>query len=70
MDTFEYKTVIFEAGQSISTFASSMENELNNLGKDGWELVSLITNPQLGNSKYVLVGIAINTTTVFKRKQG
>ncbi len=36
MDIFEYKTIIFETGQLISVFSSSMENEFNNLENDGW----------------------------------
>ncbi len=69
MSVYEYKTITFETGQSISDFSSSMENELNNLGKDGWELVSLISNPHLGSTKYALVGISINILAVLKRKQ-
>ncbi len=32
MDIFEYKTIIFEIGQPISIFSSSIKNEFNNLG--------------------------------------
>ncbi len=69
MRVYEYKTITFETGQSISTFSFSMEDEFNFLGKDGWELVSLISNPHLGSTKYALVDISINILSVLKRKK-
>ncbi|KGO12956.1 DUF4177 domain-containing protein [Clostridium botulinum] len=69
MDIFEYKTIIFETGQLISVFSSSMENEFNNLENDGWELVSLISNPHLGSTRYALVGVSNNILAVLKREQ-
>jgi len=61
MNIFEYKTV-------ASNHPPDMESELNNLGKNGWELVSVVSNPQLGSSKYALVGFSISMVAVLKRK--
>lgn len=60
MNTYEYKTAIIKK-------ESNMELELNYFGREGWELVSVISNPQLGGTKYNLVGISMNTVAVFKR---
>ncbi|CBZ03126.1 hypothetical protein [Clostridium botulinum] len=69
MDIFEYKTIIFEIGQPISIFSSSIKNEFNNLGNDGRELVSLISSPHLGSTRYALVGAYNNILAVLKREQ-
>lgn len=69
MDIYEYKTVTFGTRESASSFPDSIERELNNLGKDRWELVSMISNPQLGSTKYALLGVSISTFAVLKRKQ-
>lgn len=61
MGIFEYKTVAL-------IHHPNMEDELNDLGKNGWELVSVISNPQLGSTKYALVGVSISTVAIFKRK--
>lgn len=62
MNIFEYKTV-------SASHPPDMETELNNLGKNGWELVSVVSNPQLGSSKYALVGFSISMVAVLKRKR-
>ncbi|MCS4471526.1 DUF4177 domain-containing protein [Clostridium botulinum] len=69
MDIFEYKTIIFEIGQPISIFSSSIKNEFNNVGNDEWKLVSLISSPHLGSTKYALVGAYNNILAVLKREQ-
>ncbi len=46
-----------------------MENEFNNLENDGWELVSLISNPHLESTRYALVGVPNNILAVLKREQ-
>lgn len=69
MGIFEYKTITFATGQPISVFSSSMENESNNLGNDGWELVSLISSPHLESRRYALVGAYNNILAVLKREQ-
>lgn len=61
MDLYEYRTVALNHFPDI-------EEKLNNLGRNGWELVSVITSPQLGNTKYALVGISISTVAVLKRR--
>ncbi len=69
MDIFEYKTIIFEIGQPISIFSSSIKNQFNNLGNNGWELVSLISSPHLESTRYALVGAYNNILAVLKREQ-
>ncbi|APH19050.1 DUF4177 domain-containing protein [Clostridium botulinum] len=69
MDIFEYKTIIFQIGQPISIFSSSIKNEFNNVGNDEWKLVSLISSPHLGSTKYALVGAYNNILAVLKREQ-
>ena len=70
MLTYKYKIVEFAPDQK-------MEKTFNELGKEGWELVSTYTEtatafPNFGNSDYV-TGIRDNTRTsvvnfVFKRQ--
>ncbi len=63
MEKFEYKIVTFETkgffGGNVDTY--QMENKLNELGRDGWEMVSsTTTNQSYGSSKYFVC--------IFKRK--
>jgi len=69
MDIFEYKTIIFEIGQPISIFSSSMKNEFNNLGNDGWKLVSLVYTLHSGIRRYNLEGTSNNILAVLKCEQ-
>lgn len=76
---WEYKIITVD-GNAITDFHQSTfditNNDLNNLGKHGWELVDVYTiietvHPNFGNSEYV-TGIRENVRTrsinyVFKR---
>lgn len=79
--TWEYKTII-DDGSSRSEFSAKSfdapADQLNKLGKEGWELVGVTTQtetqyPNFGDDKYV-TGIRTNTRTatityIFKRKK-
>ena len=63
MDKFEYKTLFTNAkgflGGKINE--SKFQDELNELGKQGWELVSTVPSTQsYGNTRWLI--------SVFKRK--
>lgn len=64
MDLWEYKTIQIVASRAFNQGAidlESFQNELNNLGVEGWELVSCFdTNMHEGTSRYVYA--------VFKRR--
>lgn len=78
---WEYKIVTIES-QEVTDFQTTSfdvrSEDLNVLGKDGWELVDIYTttetkHPNFGNEEYV-TGIRENTRTkninyVFKRKK-
>lgn len=64
MENFEYKVVVYDTkgfwGGSIES--NQLENQLNLLGSDGWELVSCTSTSQAyGSSKSVVC--------IFKRKK-
>lgn len=61
MEIFEYKTASIQQ--------ENIEESLNTFGKNGWELVSMISAPQVGNTAYALIGFSVHTTAVFKRKK-
>ena len=57
MDKFEYKTLFTEAtgifGGKVDQYA--LQNELNELGTQGWELVSTFTTAQTnGSTRWVI----------------
>lgn len=63
MEKFEYKTVVIEAegfwGGKINK--TEFKNELNELGSQGWELVSVVPSAQAyGKTKWFM--------SVFKRR--
>lgn len=65
MDKFEYKTLFTEAkgflGGRVDKHA--FQHELNELGAEGWELVSSFPSAQsYGNTRWVI--------SIFKRKRG
>lgn len=64
MDKYEYKTLTHDIkglwGGSVD--ADKFKNELNDLGNDGWELVSSFSTTQsYGSSKSIIC--------IFKRKK-
>ncbi|HEX2946674.1 MAG TPA: DUF4177 domain-containing protein [Clostridia bacterium] len=63
MDTWEYRTIQLEAKGFMGGIVdmSTFQNELNDLGRDGWELVTCFdTNMSYGQTRYII--------GVFKRK--
>lgn len=63
MDTWEYKTIQFEAKGFMGGILDleSFQREFNDLGAAGWELASCFdTNMNQGQSRYVIA--------VFKRR--
>lgn len=80
-NTWEYKVVSVkgeDAGKFSPTELKVTNENLNSIGKDGWELVGIYTtnetvHPNFGNEEYVS-GLQPNVRTnsvnlVFKRKQ-
>jgi hypothetical protein len=64
MDLWEYKTIQFETKGFMGGILDleSFESDLNDLGKEGWELINCFdTNMSQGQSRYVIA--------VFKRKR-
>ena len=64
MDNYEYKVVVYDTkglwGGSVE--ANQPENQLNLLGRDGWEMVSCSSTSQsYGSSKSLIC--------IFKRKK-
>ena len=64
MEHFEYKVVVYDTkgfwGGNVES--NQLENQLNLLGSDGWELVSCTsTNQSYGSSKSIVF--------IFKRKK-
>ena len=64
MENFEYKVVVYDTkgfwGGSVEP--SQLEDRLNQLGRDGWELVSCTSTSQsYGSSKSIVF--------IFKRKK-
>lgn len=77
---WEYKIVKVAGQETFDYTPMTFDNQtgmLNNMGKEGWELVSVYTEtntafPNFGNSEYV-TGLRTNTRTavinfVFKRR--
>ena len=64
MKKFEYKTIEFEPSgkfiQRIKMDTSDLENQLNELGNDGWELVN--------STDYSLQGYTQKVIMFFKRE--
>lgn len=67
MFQFEYKTIVLNSKDMDDT-NEHLTDKLNKYGKNGWELVSFVTQPSLGSSKYNLVGITQKNILIFKRQ--
>ncbi len=64
MEHFEYKVVVYDTKGMLGGIVESnqLEDQLNLLGKDGWELVSCTSTSQsYGSSRSVIC--------IFKRKK-
>ena len=62
MTRFEYKTIKIPTDNANNVDEQTLDQQLNRLGTDGWELVSVFdTNAVAGASIYVVA--------IFKRQQ-
>jgi len=64
MDTWEYQTIQVGTHGAMGGIVdmAAFQNELNDLGRDGWELVTCFdTNMSYGQTRYII--------GVFKRKR-
>lgn len=64
MEKFEYKVVVYDTKGLLGGIVETdqLENQLNHLGNDGWELVSCSsTNQSYGSSRSIVC--------IFKRKK-
>jgi len=72
MEKFEYKIIAPDLGEDIdrSEFANELDaSKLNALGKDGWELVSVIPQDQFNDkTNYLSLDPLAELVFVFKRK--
>ena len=66
MTKFEYRTVILK-GTDMTDSNHDLSERVNEYGKDGWELVSIVSQTGLGSSPYNLVGISQKNILIFKR---
>ena len=67
MAQFEYVMVALSS-KDMENIEHCFTDKLNNFGKEGWELVSVITKPCLGGSQYNLLGITQKNIFVLKRE--
>lgn len=67
MDQYEYMTAALN-GKDMDDSDGLFAVKLNKHGKNGWELVSVISQPCLGSSQYNLLGISQKNTLIFKRQ--
>jgi hypothetical protein len=66
MAQFEYMTVDVN-GSDIGEH-TNLSAALNKHGKNGWELVSSITQPHLGSSQFNLFGVSLKNILIFKKR--
>ena len=64
---FKYKTLLMSS-KDVDDISVSLADKLNVYGKDGWELVSALTQPCLGSSQYSLIGITQKYILIFKQQ--
>lgn len=67
MVQYEYETILLNS-RDVDEAGNSLTGKLNAYGKDGWELVSSLTQPCLGSSQYSLIGISQKYILIFKRR--
>lgn len=63
---YEYKTLPI-SNDEISNLCEGLMAKLNQVGKQGWELISIISQNGLGSSSYNIFGITQKQFLVLKR---
>lgn len=63
---FEYKTLPLHGGE-LDNSGDGLTVKLNEIGKSGWELVSVLTQNGLGSSPHNVFGITQKQFLVLKR---
>lgn len=63
---YEYKTIPV-TNDETSNLCEGLTGKLNRVGKQGWELVSVISQNRLGSSSYNILGITQKQFLVLKR---
>lgn len=63
---FEYKTLLLHGGE-LDDSGEGLTAKLNEIGKSGWELVSVLSQNGLGSSLYNVFGITQKQFLVLKR---
>lgn len=63
---YEYKTLPI-SNDEIGSSCDGLAGKLNQMGKYGWELVSIISQNGLGSSSYNILGITQKQFLVLKR---
>lgn len=63
---FEYKTLPLHGGE-LDDSGEGLTAKLNEIGKSGWELVSVLSHNGLGSSPYNVFGITQKQFLVLKR---
>lgn len=62
---YEYMTIALSKHESDDS--GVLAAKLNGYGKNGWELVSVVSQPCLGSVPYSLIGISQKNTLILKR---
>lgn len=63
---YEYKTLSV-TNDEASNLCEGLTAKLNQVGKQGWELVSIISQNSLGSSSYNIFGITQKQFLILKR---
>lgn len=63
---YEYKTLSV-TNDEVSNLCEGLTAKLNQVGKSGWELASVISQSGLGSSSYNIFGITQKQFLVLKR---
>lgn len=64
---YEYK-ILPVTNDEVSKFCEGLTDKLNQVGKERWELVSIISKNSLGSSSYNIFGITQKQFLVLKRE--
>jgi hypothetical protein len=67
MISYEYLTVVV-SGNDLDETGERLSQKLNALGKQGWKLESIISQPCLGSSSMAVLGISQKNTLIFMRQ--